>query len=231
MLKKVMALTLGLLLITGVMIGCQTKGKTNESFQNKASTETLSTTNDKKTNDFTLKDTLINGKPILQANYKDIISNLGDPKEIKHYKVTPPACSEPQYFAVAVYDDIEIDFDLGFDNKKIEDSNALRYVITGSKYSINGVKVGDNIADLKEMKFKSLPKNADNQDANIYIVLHQLRPDNYFSEYSEGTYMGGIITEDEIKSYNWNMSTCMGCVLLVKDGKINKIVLGYPTAA
>lgn len=178
-------------------------------------------------------DIYINGNPIIDATYEQIIENYGIPNEIKYFKLRPPA-TEPgiyEYFVLAIYDNIVFEFYKGYEQDKIfEKDKVFRFDIIGEEVVLDcGLKTGMTVNEVK-MNFgdrKAYNLNELNNSVEISDIKHVLeshKPEGFYSNYSDAM----IIGLDPIKfSYS---TKAMSLVLLLEDNKIDRIVFGYPTS-
>jgi len=96
----------------------------------------------------------MDGKPVLQATYSDIISDFGEPEEIKYYDVTRDIDGGARtLLGVMCYKDIQFElFDVGAgDEDAIKNEPVMRFDITGSKYSFMGITVGMTTKEFSEL--------------------------------------------------------------------------------
>ena len=61
-------------------------------------------------------------------------------------------------------------------------------------------------------------------------LLTSLKPDGYYAGYDQAAYISGGVLDDETAYYSEGTSRALGAVILFKDGIVERIVFGLPTA-
>ena len=183
---------------------------------------------------FHLEDVSIHGKPLTEQTFKEINDEFGQYTDIKYYKTPVPATpNEFNYWALVIYKEGEFLFSIN-ENETINDECKVnKFYIKGDKYYLNcGLKVGMATKEVID-KFKNAQEfNIEDKEYDVQgNVLNNHMPINHYTGYENGIYIWGSVTDEENEKYELGgMTRLLGIVLLIKDGKVDGIIMDYPTA-
>lgn len=198
---------------------------------------------------FSLKDTFIDDNPILQASYAEILERFGQPQSVATNEVSfSDHRDEPYTLYTASYNDVQFELLSNTnDPSMLDDEPVFQFDITGTKYSFIGLTVGmsaDEVQSLYrdivfyDMNVVNLSTEQIEKDypndafvlCSIKAILTKLKPENMYSGFTQIAYVPGIVTEDELSQYDWQITTSLGAVLLFSDDNLKQIAFGMPTA-
>ena len=201
------------------------------------------------TGSFTLRDTLLNGVSLWTANYSQTRELLGEPMSTAIYEVSS-AADVDSFLLIAEYPELDIEFLLPSAEptaEKLAEAGVLRFDITGPAYPLKGVSVGMTETQLRTACFGQMLYNLSDLD-NVVVrrnglaetqayqltsakkLLTDYKPDGRYAGYDGFVYWSGGVQDDELADYPEWRTTALGAVILLKDGRVARIVFGFPTA-
>ncbi len=179
---------------------------------------------------FAPEDIDINGTPVLGITYAELTEHFGYPSEQTIYEVQLPASETVEYLNVCVYDGFTCEFYPREEKAAPELTDTVfRFDITAGTVTLGcGLKVGMTVNEVMKLFGKrtvySFDTEEDGDFNGIKNVLTGYKPEDYY----EGVYNEAmLIYHDEIA---FGDPFAKALVLLIEDGKVVRIVFGYPTA-
>ncbi len=128
---------------------------------------------------FGQKDLYINGNPILNTTYEEVIKKFGKPTKVSEFKIRPPA-TEPgfyNYFNTIVYNGFECEFDLGEDKRDIQSTDKVfRFDITSKDIKLDcGLSVGMTTKEvLNKFGDREVYDIGGNENSDLSSIKHVL---------------------------------------------------------
>jgi len=182
---------------------------------------------------FNLEDLYVNEQPILYVSYEEIIDHFSEPMKIDSYQVRMPGTEDYNYFLRVKYEGLDLEFI--FYDEILEKPNpgdtVKRFDLTGQNIELaSGLKVGMTVDEVihefgaREVYDLNNTKTTEYEASAINHILTAFKPENYYSQYTQAMYIDmdyEKIQPNEVFAY-------MGLVLLIKDNKVDRIVVGYP---
>lgn len=190
---------------------------------------------------FAMSDICSGKKPLLNITYKQMVQLFGLPDHVRTCKINPPAAGPDtyEYFYIAEYPDMELEFYLGYQSKKqpSETDKTFRFDLTGNGQALDcGIKIGMTVREVTgrfgDRKIYNLEaeKNAEKMIDETYElndIMHVLTSHKAADMYN-GYQKAMIIYADPYKFVE--SIKAQAIVLLIKENKVARIVFGYPTS-
>lgn len=173
-------------------------------------------------------DTIVEGKETF-TTYENLVKNFGNPKEIRKI-IDENDIYNHGHFAILIYDDIEFVINCSGNGENpflIKNHDRVcRVDITGDRYKLDryyfsGIKVGDSAREIAKHYNKEIHEINYEGRSDMDIVVKSLRGDIEEFKCEKGIYFSGEM----------DTGLALGIVLLINDdGKVDRIVMGWPTA-
>lgn len=240
--KRIIMVTLTIVLCATIILpGCTRVQRRNEASSSILYNETFPVLDDWR---FLERDTHIDEYRLWDRSFGQIKEKFGESISIHYYEIFPPA-ADPECLMIAEYPGFEVDFVMP-NLPEETDLNSVMvtfFDITGPQYPFKGIVVGMTQPEITGLPRDSILFDMEVLNTTTEIttmeewqsmlakkVLTDYRPIDYYKEYDHFLYMEcwDEITDDPDWPGEHHMA--LGAVVLFKDGKVARIVFGFPMA-
>lgn len=241
-LKRMILVTLNMVLCAAVVLsGCERMQMRKEESPDTLYDEPFPVLDDWR---FLERDTHIDEYRLWDRSFGQIKEQFGEPTSIHSYEIFPPA-ADPEWLMIAEYPGFEVDFAMPNRPEETDLCSVMVtfFDITGPQYPFKGIVVGMTQPEITELPEDSIlfdmevlktTKEITTMEAWQSMlakkVLSDYRPIDYYKDYDHFLYMEcwDEITDDPDWPGEHHMA--LGAVVLFQDGKVARIVFGFPMA-